>query len=75
MCAKNVGCDTLKNLFSQSAACATVYTIFDNGLTLSTTIVIFILFYFPVKSLLFGTKCASKHQDLQMFGLKFNEYQ
>ena len=39
---------------------------------LSATVVISYLFYQPMKSLLFGIQCVFKHQDLQMFGLKFN---
>ena len=37
--------------------------------TLMATIVVFNPFYLPIKSLLLGTKCVFKHQDLQMFDL------
>ena len=38
------------------------------------TIVIFNLFYEVIKSLIFGTKCVFKHQDLQMCDLKLNKH-
>ena len=38
-------------------------------------IVIFNLFYKQVKSQLLGMKWLSKHQHLQMFGLKLNTYE
>ena len=34
-------------------------------------IAVFNLFYLWIKSLILGTQCLSKHQDLQTFGLKF----
>ena len=42
---------------------------------LITTIVVFDLFYSSIKSLLLGTKCVFKHQDLQKFGFKLNKYE
>ena len=34
--------------------------------------VVFNIFHLLNKSLLLGTKCVSKHQDLQIFGLKLS---
>ena len=42
---------------------------------LITTIVVFNLFYLPIKSLILGTKCVFKHQDLQRICLKLNKYE
>ena len=39
------------------------------------TIVVFNLFYFLIKSLMLGTKCVLKHQDLQLIDLKLNKYE
>ena len=39
------------------------------------TIVVFNQFYQPIKSLLLGMNCVSKHQDLQIFVLKLNKYE
>ena len=47
------------------------------GLTLeplSTAIIVFSLFYLPLNQLL-SMKWVFKHRDLQMFGLKLNEYE
>ena len=43
-------------------------------ITPNTTLVIFNWFYSLIKSLLLETKCVFKNQDLQMFGLKLNNY-
>ena len=45
-------------------------------LTLSpliTIIVVFNLFYWPIKSLLLGTQCVFKHQNLKIFDIKLNK--
>ena len=49
-----------------------LYFLTDRGLTLIlliTIIVVLSLFYLPIKSLILGTKCVFKHQDLQKIDL------
>ena len=42
---------------------------------LITSRVVFIRFYWPIKSLFLGKKLVLKHQDLHLFGLKLNKYE
>ena len=42
---------------------------------LITTIVVFNMFYYSIKSLLLGKKSVLRHQDLQRIDLKLNKYE
>ena len=45
-----------------------------NPFTTKPDCIVFNPFYFPIKSLLLGTKRMFKQQNLQMFRLKLNKY-
>ena len=45
------------------------------SLTLMLLIMTIVVFYLPIKSLILGTKCVFKHQDLQRICLKLNKYE
>ena len=49
-----------------------VRNLFSNQINPIIPLSRFSRFYYPFKAQLFGMKCVCKHQDLQMFILKFN---